>query len=180
MSGTDMYNLFRRLEEDNIILSFKGAISRELLNSVYAIMESHMLLSDDQPQRKKKFYHILVESLQNVYHHMQDMHLPGPEREAMFMVAYTRSEGYRIHTGNFIREEEVSDLKQKLESINSMNSEELREYYREKLATTELSDKGGAGLGFIDMARKSGNKLGYFFRPVESGIYFFTFSVTIS
>ena len=42
-----------------------------------------------------------------------------------------------------------------------MSPEELKVHYLEKLKTTELSDKGGAGLGMIDMARKSGNKLGY-------------------
>ena len=96
------------------------------------------------------------------------------------MVGYSPTNGYRILTGNFIRTVEVPALEQKLEKINAMSSEELKEYYREKLSTTELSERGGAGLGFIDMARKSGQKLEYNFQPVKEGIQFFTFSVAIN
>ena len=96
------------------------------------------------------------------------------------MVGYSPTKGYRILTGNFIRTVEVPALEEKLAKINAMDPEELREYYREKLGTTELSDRGGAGLGFIDMARKSGQKLEYNFQPVKDGIHFFTFSVAIN
>lgn len=182
MPGPDMYKLFHQMEEDEIILSFKGSISKELLSSIYDIMEGRLDQTSDDPQRKKKFYHILVESLQNIFHHIQssDLTVEGnKEKEAMFMVGYNPNTGYRILTGNFMHSVEVPALREKLEKINSMNATELREYYREKLGSTELSDKGGAGLGFIDMARKSGQKLEYSFREVENGVHFFTFSVGI-
>ncbi len=183
MPVPDMYKLFRQMEEDHIILSFKGSITKELLSSIYDIMESKMDQSHDVPQRKKKFYHILVESLQNIFHHMEGLNGDSEsrrEREAMFMVGYNEKKGYRIFTGNFIRSEEVGPLQDRLEKINTLSTEELREFYREKLSTTELSERGGAGLGFIDMARKSGQKLEFTFQPVEPGFHFFTFSVTIS
>jgi len=178
-----MYKLFHQMEEDDIILSFKGAITKELLSSIYDIMEGRLDRMSIEPQRKKKFYHILVESLQNIFHHMEglnDIDEGSKEKEAMFMVGYSPAKGYRILTGNFIRTVEVQALEQKLEKINAMSAEELKEYYREKLSTTELSERGGAGLGFIDMARKSGQKLEYNFQPVKDGIQFFTFSVAIN
>ncbi len=183
MPGPDMYKLFHQMEDDDIILSFKGAITKELLSSIYDIMESRLDQMSIEPQRKKKFYHILVESLQNIFHHMEGLNAVeagSQEKEAMFMVGYSPTKGYRILTGNFIRTVEVPALEEKLAKINAMDPEELREYYREKLGTTELSDRGGAGLGFIDMARKSGQKLEYNFQPVKDGIHFFTFSVAIN
>lgn len=183
MTGPDMYKLFHQMEEDNIILSFKGTITKELLSSIYDIMETRLDQMSVEPMRKKKFYHILVESLQNIFHHMEGLNAleaGSQEKEAMFMVGHSPAKGYRILTGNFIRAEEVPALQEKLEKINAMNPEELREYYREKLGTTELSERGGAGLGFIDMARKSGQKLEYNFQTVKEGIQFFTFSVGIN
>lgn len=145
-------------------------------------METRLDQTDDDPQRKKKFYHILVESLQNVFHHMEGMKQAQNgklDKEAMFLVGHNPETGYRILTGNFMSSEDVPALHLKLEKINKLNPDELREYYREKLGSTELSEKGGAGLGFIDMARKSGQKLEFNFYPVEQGIHFFTFSVSI-
>ncbi|HOM90289.1 MAG TPA: SiaB family protein kinase, partial [Bacteroidia bacterium] len=97
-----------------------------------------------------------------------------------FIIAKAKGEGYRIITGNYIKKEESEDLKSKLEKINSMNTEELRAYYLETLSTTELSQKGGAGLGMIDIARKSGHKIVYSFDGVTDTVNFFTLEVTIN
>ena len=73
MADLNIYELFRKMEEDDIILSFKGDITQDLLASVYQIMEARLESEKEEPKRKKKFYHILVECLQNVYHHMVDL-----------------------------------------------------------------------------------------------------------
>ena len=44
----------------------------------------------------------------------------------------------------------------------------------------KLSAKGGAGLGFIDIARKSGNKLEYFFKEINSYSSFFILTTKVS
>ena len=43
-----------------------------------------------------------------------------------------------------------------------------------------MSKKGGAGLGFIDIARKSGNKLEYHFEKINDDYYFFIINSQIS
>ncbi len=171
------------MERDNIILSFKGDITQDLLSSVYQIMESRMDTVQEEPRRKKKFYHILVECLQNVYHHMESLQeadlKDSEERTAIFMIANGVGEQYIIITGNLILKNKVADLQSKLEKINTMNAEELRAYYLETLSNTELSDKGGAGLGMIDIARKSGHKINFSFNEVNDKYSFFSLAVTV-
>ena len=70
-------------------------------------------------------------------------------------------------------------LKKKIDEINAMTKEELKSYYLESLKNTELSEKGGAGLGMIDMARKSGQKLDYRFDPLNDRFTFFSLMITI-
>lgn len=185
----DIYSLYQNMEKEDIILSFKGEITQDLLASVYQIMESRLDSGEENLKRKKKFYHILVECLQNVYHHMEAMkedeqqHLNDPElqheRTAIFMIAKEEESSYRIITGNFILNDNVADLHQKLDKITAMNAEELRAYYLETLNTTELSDKGGAGLGMIDIARKSGHRLDYHFHKVSDKYSFFSLGVVV-
>src|SRR5207302_1113743 len=129
-------------------------------------------------------YHILVECLQNVYHHKEalkeaDENLEEEKSSAIFMIAKGKENSYRIITGNFILNENADELRSKLEKISSMNNEDLRAYYLETLSTTELSDKGGAGLGMIDIARKSGHKLDYKFDKVSEQYSFFSLGVII-
>jgi len=60
-----------------------------------------------------------------------------------------------------------------------MTREELKTYYLEALGSSELSAKGGAGLGMIEMARKSGNRIEYSFDPVNERMSFFSLVVKI-
>lgn len=179
----DIYNLYKSMERDDIILSFKGDITQDLLSSVYQIMESRLDNVQEEPRRKKKFYHILVECLQNVYHHMESLQdgdvKDAEERTAIFMIGKGSGESYQIITGNLILRDKVADLKSKLEKINTMNPEELRAYYLETLSSTELSDKGGAGLGMIDIARKSGHRINFNFNEVSDKYSFFCLEVTV-
>jgi hypothetical protein len=43
-----------------------------------------------------------------------------------------------------------------------------------------LSEKGGAGLGFIDIARKTGNKLEFHFLPIDEESSFFLLTSSVS
>ncbi|MEO5569768.1 MAG: SiaB family protein kinase [Bacteroidia bacterium] len=181
----DIYNLYKDLERDEIILSFKGDITQDLLSSVFSIMESRLEHEDNEPHLKKKFYHILIECLQNLYHHNEtmpvDLDVPANEgsASAIFMIGRGEDNCFRIITGNYIMNSNSEELKARLDKVNGMNAEQLRAYYLDKLNTTELSDKGGAGLGMIDIARKSGHKIDYNFNKVSDKYSFFSLAVTV-
>ena len=69
--------------------------------------------------------------------------------------------------------------RRKLQKINSLDKEHLREYYREVLGNGAITEKGTAGLGMIDIARKSGNKLEYEFLEIDKYFSFFSLNVKI-
>ncbi|HRP59180.1 MAG TPA: DUF6272 family protein, partial [Vicingus sp.] len=76
----DFYNM---MEDGNIMLSFKGEVTSDLLTSILQIMESKMETLDEPPKIKKKVYNILVECLQNLYHHIDEddaLNLVGEKR----------------------------------------------------------------------------------------------------
>lgn len=176
----DIYKLYKDLEQDSIILSFKGDITPDLLTSVFRIMETRLENEANEPQLKKKFYHILIECLQNLYHHNETMpHDDDSTGSSIFMIGRGENNSFRIITGNYILSSNSSDLKAKIDKVNGMNAEQLRAYYLDKLNTTELSDKGGAGLGMIDIARKSGHKIEYDFQTISEKYSFFSLVVTV-
>ena len=70
-------------------------------------------------------------------------------------------------------------LKKTLEHINSLDKEGLKDLYKEIIKNTTISDKGGAGLGFVDMARKSGQKLLYEFPEMSPDYHFFCLKVIV-
>jgi len=186
MELSSIYDLYKTMEQENILLSFKGVVTSDLLTSVLQIMESKMNYMEESPKTKKKVFNVLVECLQNLYHHIDVDAAEGtvPQREiieaksALFIIA-KEEESFQIRTGNYIDKESAQDLADKLEKINGMDKEELKLYYQEVLNNGNQSSKGTAGLGMIDIARKSGNKLEYKFLEVNEYTHFFCLNVKI-
>lgn len=175
----DIYSFYDRMERNNILLSFKGDITSDLLTSVLQIMESKLENLQEEPRIKKKVYNVLVECLQNLYHHIDDVEVtPERTRSAIFLIGKTENQ-YKIITGNYIKNENISELDTCLTEINKLSPEELKEYYKQVLANGEMSSKGGGGLGMLDIARKTGQKLDYSFVPVDTKYSFFSLNIKI-
>lgn len=177
----DIYGFYDKMEQNNIMLSFKGDITSDLLTSILQIMEAKLDNFQEEPKIKKKVYNVLVECLQNLYHHMDESSPANDEktRSAIFMIGKMETY-YNIITGNYIRNENIPNLKKLLDSINMLSKEELKEYYKEVLNNGEMSLKGGGGLGMIDIARKTGGKLNFDFTPVDQKYSFFSLNINIS
>ncbi len=182
MTLKNLYNLYRTMENENVILSFKGIVTVELLTSVLNITESILQEMQEPIRIKKKVFNILVECMQNLYHHGGEHGLKdaaNSEDYAALVVISKIKGGFEIKTGNYLQTELAEELNHKLNLINDMDREDLRMYYHEKLNDSLISAKGTAGLGMIDIARKSGNKLEYDFFKVDEQKSFFSLNVKI-
>ena len=122
----------------------------------------------------------MVEALQNIVKHSDEL-VDGEIKShaAIFLIGRT-NENYSIMSGNPIRKSNVQKLSGTLEKISALDKEGLKELYKEIIKNTTISDKGGAGLGFVDMARKSGEKLEYQFPDVNEEYAFFCLKVNVS
>ncbi len=179
----NIYDLYKTMESNKVMLSFKGRVTSDLLMSVLQIMETKLVAEDESPKIRKKIYNVLVECLQNLYHHIdKDKEVKSEvidEQSAIFMIAKDGTQ-YSIMTGNYMHNSDVDKLESKLKLINSMDKDELKQYYKTVLADGQRSDKGTAGLGMIDIARKSGQKLEYHFLPIDNDSTFFSLNVKIA
>jgi hypothetical protein len=177
----DIYSFYKKMEHNDVMLSFKGDVTSKMLDSMLMIMESKLEDLGEPSKVKKKVYNILVECLQNLYHHRDEMKRPGKEEEsaAIFMIGKS-DDVYNIITGNYILTDRVDKLKKRIDQVNSLDKVGLKQLYKEVLNNAERSEKGGGGLGIIDIARKSGRELGYDFMKVDDQYSFFSLYIKIS
>jgi hypothetical protein len=150
-----------------------------LLTSILLSVESKLDFIEEVPKVRRKVFSVLVECLQNLYHHTEENgNDHTEERDAIFMVSNHKGY-YYVYTGNHILTEHVVDLKSKIDKVNQLDKNELKTYYKEILSNGKMSEKGGGGLGMIDIARKSGQKLEYSFLSLDKTSSFFTLKVKI-
>ena len=180
MSLEKIYSLYQTMEQEKVILSFNGVVTSDFLTAVLDIMENKMNDLDESPKTKKKVYYVLVECLQNLYHHIEDEEGVKSNSKVALVMIVKDEDGFLIQTGNYIDKKNVEKLDQRLKKINSLDKEDLRDYYREVLGNGSVSNKGTAGLGMIDIARKSGNKLEYEFLDIDEEFSFFSLNVKIN
>ncbi|MDO1446072.1 SiaB family protein kinase [Rhodocytophaga aerolata] len=174
-----IYELHKTMLQQNLILVYEGEFTQEITKSVLAMAERNMESVGEESNIKRKVFNVMVECLQNICKHADEISLEeNMKNSAIFMIGKHANE-YIITTGNPINNDKVGGLNNKLEQINSLDKEGLKALYKDIIRNGDLSDKGGAGLGFVDMARKSGQKLEFDFQPINDKISFFSLKTTI-
>ena len=163
----------------NLILVYEGEFTQEITKSVLAMAERNMESMGEESSIKRKVFNVMVECLQNIVKHCEETVETNRKHTAIFMIGKQDDE-YVITSGNPVKDSSVPMLREKLEKINSLDKEGLKNLYKDIIKGTDISEKGGAGLGFVDMARKSGRPLEFDFESLNNGLSFFSLKTTIS
>jgi len=176
-------NYFSDISDGDLILFYKGNVDSGVINHVLDTVEDKMVEVNEQSKLRKKVYNVLVESLQNLYHHVDrvpdDFEDQTAEKYGLLAVKKVGS-GYKIITGNFVRSENIEKLEEKIKRINRSSREEIKELYKFILNHQRISAKGGGGLGLVDIARKTGNKLDYAFKAYNKHFSFFYLNILVN
>jgi hypothetical protein len=181
--GFDLKTWYNEKRQGEIVLEYNGTVTSDIITDTLAKFESNDSFKSERNKIRKKVYNVLVECLQNLYHHVdippEEMNIR--ERDNYGAIVLSKDGTfYRISTGNFVRKEKISYIKDRIDQVNSLSDEEVKLLYREILNNEEFSEKGGGGLGMLDIVRKTGNKLEYYFFQVDDEYIFFSLDVYIS
>jgi hypothetical protein len=176
-----VYEFYQSMKEHEISLVYEGEITHQITKAFTSLTESNMAKEEESNTVQKKVFHVMVECLQNISKHADDF---GSNDfmfsgRGIFLVAKGKDD-YSVTTGNAVDNSKIPDLKNLLEQVNSLDKDELTELYKKQIKEGRLSDKGGAGLGFIDIKRKTGRNLNYHFLPINEDTSFFLLTSTIS
>lgn len=174
-----IYDLHHTMMSQKLILVYQGEFTQETTKSILAMAERNLDSSGEDSSIKRKVFNVMVEALQNIVKHSDEL-IEGEihSHTAIFLIGKEKNR-YSIMAGNPVRKANMPALKEKLEHINSLDKDGLKDLYKEIIKNTTISDKGGAGLGFVDMARKSGEKLGFDFPEMNPDYYFFCLMVNV-
>jgi hypothetical protein len=162
-------------------LVYKGEITHQVTKAFTSITETNMMVAEESNSVQKKVFHVIVEFLQNISKHADYMTNEESHEEGSGVFLLCKDdENYVITTGNVLQKQKEAAIASVLDKINSLDKEGLKALYKQQIKEGRLSEKGGAGLGFIDIAKKTGNSLNYKFVPIDNDFSFFMISSTIS
>ena len=181
--GFDLDKWYLQKTNGEVIYKFKGGVFQDVIGEALDAIERNLNLSDDENKIRKKVYNVFVESIQNLFHHVDKPPETGDidlaDNFGVIILTKERQQFYRISTGNFIKTDKIAGVRDRIDQVNSLNEEEIRMLYREILGNEGYSQKGGGGLGILDIARRTSNKLEYKIYPFDDEYIFFELDVYI-
>jgi hypothetical protein len=179
VSLSHIYSLHNQMDEKNIILSYCGEFSQDLNKTLLSFTERKFKADNVEDNTRRKIFNIMVEMLQNISKNKIENAPESPDFLPLFMLG-TVENSYILITSNLILNEKIQPLRDRIDQVNSLDKEGLKQLYKDVRLSGSFSEASGAGIGIIDIARKSENVLKYSFDEIDSKFSMFSLLITVS
>ena len=179
MKTNTTYSLFKQLEKDNLSLIYQGNFSNFVLGMATELIRKHSENEKGFKSLRNKLSFLLIESFQNIVRYADGHRAEDSNLSHEMFITRNIDETFYISTSNLIENEKVGFVKGKIDEINKLSKKELKDLYIKILTNKKISEKGGAGLGFIEMVRKSKEKLDFDFNKLNKELSLFYFQIKL-
>jgi len=175
--------LLEGLKENRIILYYTGFFSQRIIEEIGETLKVKMEMDETAPNVAQKVFSIFIEQVQNVINYSIEKVI-NKEGNIEYKTGYVtigqeNNDNFYIISGNIIGIDEKSRIVEYIDKINQMDIAELKNFYKQKMKNSAGANKKSAGIGLIDMLRKSSKPIEYFFDPFDNNNVFFTIKVTV-
>lgn len=163
------------------ILSYQGPLTFSTI--AWLVSEFKMAAQDNALSYRsyKKMISVMIEALENV-----SRYCSRPDHDTWVMETYPPSfqisliDGMvELFTRNPVRKKDGGAVRDQIDHVNSHQGVALRKLYRTTMSNGKFTESGGAGLGFIEMARRSGGTLEYSFEELTGEYELYTLLVKV-
>lgn len=150
--------------EAEVVAEYFGDINESSISRITEDVETKLINRLENRKITKRIFSIFIEGLQNIYKHG----LADEKGKHMGACLLTKTDTlYRIHFLNISSEAEIAPMSEYLDFLNGLSMDETKKFYMKRLVNGEISDRGGASLGYIIMKLKSNNNINFKFETTE-------------
>lgn len=173
MEEYSAYKYFETFKSDSLAFAYTGEVSDSMITSSVNLLEETLLQNKTLKKSHRKLSFLIVESFQNVLRYGNiavDFDLEYCK--SMFLVRH-QSCYFHVCSVNLIENKNIQYVSKKLCEVNILDNKALSQLYKETLTNDEFTKAGGAGLGFIEMVRKTKQKLHFDFVKINDKYSYF-------
>lgn len=175
-----VFDFYKTMKTHEVKLVYEGKVTHQITKAFISLAEAQMDENEETTSIQRVVIHVMIECLQNISRHADDYETGNYlySGKGIFMISNTL-DAFQITTGNAVLKDKIKAITKIIDSINEMDDSQLKDLYMKQMREGTLSKKGGAGLGLIDIRRKTGNKLDYHFIPLSEKLSFLLLTATI-
>jgi hypothetical protein len=165
-----------KLHGEAPIASICGEISDEDVHVFAEKIEAQLYDEGIAKTTIKRVFLVIVEGLQNIIKHgaknSSGIHMGG-------CLVFEQDKEFNIYILNHLHITDQLRLENRLKHINALDVDGLKGEYLNVLNNGYMSDKSGAGLGFLTMRMKTLNPINSYFYEIDDKLSGFVMNVRI-
>lgn len=174
----NLLQLHRDFSKKGVLISFNGSLSNSIIEEIGNAIKQYLHEEKREKGIISDIFSVYIEQTQNIRNYIAFQDIDESHRSSIILISSTDGL-YHITSGNSIRRSDVESLKQKMDHINTLDKDGLKQYHKEQRRKVREPDAKTAGLGLIDIARKSQGGLLYRFDSLDEDFDFFSLQVTV-
>lgn len=156
MNAIDLFELRDQFSRRRILLCFNGPISHGLIEELGNALRNYLTAEQVQPSAVMDVFGVYIELTQNIRHYSKARGYDEHDSAVTVVVAREGDGRYAVQAGNLVERADGVALLDRIAELAVMDKVELKAAYKEQLRKPrEEGALSGAGLGLIDVARKS-------------------------
>jgi hypothetical protein len=175
------------LAENDIGIIYSGPIWAGGIDGMAEMLLKRLEYDDISLNVSQSVFSTFVEQMNNMLMYSAENEKRHDTREGrkkksrgIYIIGIKNSE-YFIQTGNVVTDRISEILKERIDYLNTLDKKEMRQYYKELLkAEDDNPESKGAGIGLIEIARRTSSPIEYSFEPLADGLQYFTMYITIN
>lgn len=167
----DADDIKEKYGQGQLIFEFHGELTSDLVPFLFQRIEKNLAAQEHVLNKVRRIAKICLEILQNTVHYQEKNAIPALMNKSLLLL-YSVHGQYFILSGNTIHRADLLKLHDRLSKANRLKGAERDEEYLQILDKEALREDG-AGLGIIEILRKSENRFTYEFFELEQEMSFF-------
>jgi len=184
MHAHELFEIRSVLRKQGIIFAYSGYVTETVLSGVGEAIKQKLVIDDADTKTLRGVFAVFVEQMQNMIRYSAEKVLAS-DTESPIEIRYgiltigREGDDYVIHAGNLVARSDVERLREMLSEIRGMNKEELRALHKERLRSGPPEGSKGAGLGFMEIARRASKPIEFDFADVDDEHVFFALKASV-
>ena len=184
MLARELFDLRETLNQSGILFAYSGYMTEQVRMAVGETLKKKLSLQDTNTKTTRSVFAVFVEQMQNVIRYSAEK-IPEDEKIDVDELRYgiltigRTGEDYVLMSGNLILRQDVNRVASRLREIQGMDKEQLKKLYKDKLKEGPDEYSKGAGIGFVEIARRASKPIEFDFIDVDDQRCFFAFKANI-
>ena len=181
MIAKEMLDFREYLTRQGILFCYSGYMTEEVLSGIGKTLKKKMALEKIDKKVARGVFSLFVEQVQNVIRYSaekenieQSSGYEGVELRYGLLTVGQLNGRYFVACANMVSNQDVERLRENLTKIQSMDQAGLKALYKEILKGETPKGSKGAGVGFVDVARRATHGFEFDFTEVNSEVAHFS------